>query len=206
MSERDWQQGDLPHMMILAEDGEAQFLAGKPRYKPLYPVDEGGRRAAADVQGAPGRDESRRRWMRNGQIIGLPVGLATPIMYYNRDAFKKAGLDPSQPPKTWWDLQQALGKLYDAGTACPYTTSLSGMGACRKHQRLAQRAGGGDQRQARRTAADQQHAHGQAPGHDDELAQEPLSAHLRPARRRRRRSSPSANARCSPHLPPAFRR
>ncbi|MBS1137264.1 MAG: ugpB, partial [Proteobacteria bacterium] len=36
VSERDWQQGDLPHMMILAEDGEAQFLAGKPRYKPLY--------------------------------------------------------------------------------------------------------------------------------------------------------------------------
>ena len=122
VSERDWQQGDLPHMMILAEDGEAQFLAGKPRYKPLYQLMKETGEPLQTFKERPGV-MSPAPLDASGQIIGLPVGLATPIMYYNRDAFKKAGLDPSQPPKTWWDLQQALGKLYDAGTACPYTTS-----------------------------------------------------------------------------------
>ena len=44
-------------------------------------------------------------------------------MFYNRDAFRKVGLDAEKAPKTWFELQEALGKLVDAGASCPYTSS-----------------------------------------------------------------------------------
>jgi multiple sugar transport system substrate-binding protein len=32
---------------------------------------------------------------------GMPYGLSTPVMYYNADLLKQAGLDPGRPPATW---------------------------------------------------------------------------------------------------------
>jgi multiple sugar transport system substrate-binding protein len=37
----------------------------------------------------------------NGKQTGLPYGMSTPLLYYNADMAKKAGLDPDNPPKTW---------------------------------------------------------------------------------------------------------
>ena len=37
----------------------------------------------------------------NDKIAGLPFALSTPILYYNKTIFEKAGLDPEKPPKTW---------------------------------------------------------------------------------------------------------
>jgi len=36
-----------------------------------------------------------------GKVIGLPFALSTPILYYNQDLFKMAGLDPAKPPADW---------------------------------------------------------------------------------------------------------
>jgi sn-glycerol 3-phosphate transport system substrate-binding protein len=58
-----------------------------------------------------------------GNLIALPVGLSTPILFINKAAFRKAGLDPEKPPKTWAEMQVAADKLFDAGSTCPYTTS-----------------------------------------------------------------------------------
>jgi sn-glycerol 3-phosphate transport system substrate-binding protein len=44
------------------------------------------------------------------------------VFYYNKDAFKKAGLDPNKPPKTWDEVQEAALKVKDAGMACGFTT------------------------------------------------------------------------------------
>ncbi|MDV2888052.1 extracellular solute-binding protein, partial [Alkalihalophilus pseudofirmus] len=32
---------------------------------------------------------------------------STPVMYYNKDAFKKAGLDPEKPPQTFEEIEKA---------------------------------------------------------------------------------------------------
>src|SRR6218665_1505303 len=37
----------------------------------------------------------------DGNILSMPFNSSTPIMYYNKDVFEKAGLDPETPPKTW---------------------------------------------------------------------------------------------------------
>lgn len=58
-----------------------------------------------------------------GRLVALPIAYSTPVMFYNKGMFRKARLDPENPPKTWMELQDTLGKLVDAGVTCPYTTS-----------------------------------------------------------------------------------
>jgi sn-glycerol 3-phosphate transport system substrate-binding protein len=56
-------------------------------------------------------------------MLSFPFNSSTAIFYWNKDAFKKAGLDPNKPPKTWKELVAAAEKLKASGQACAYTTS-----------------------------------------------------------------------------------
>ncbi len=47
----------------------------------------------------------------NGKTWGVPFQRSTVVMYYNKDLFKEAGLDPNKPPQTWADLKAAATKL-----------------------------------------------------------------------------------------------
>lgn len=47
----------------------------------------------------------------NGKVYGVPFQRSTPVMYYNKDAFTAAGLDPEKPPQTWDELISAAQKL-----------------------------------------------------------------------------------------------
>lgn len=53
----------------------------------------------------------------NGHVYSIPWQRSTPIFYYNKDMFRKAGLDPNQPPRTWTELVEDAQKLTvrDAG-------------------------------------------------------------------------------------------
>src|SRR5574341_2660007 len=39
-----------------------------------------------------------------GKIWWVPFQRSTPVLYWNKALFKKAGLDPSSPPPTWAEL------------------------------------------------------------------------------------------------------
>lgn len=58
-----------------------------------------------------------------GRLVALPILYSTPVLFYNKNAFRRAKLDPDQPPKTWFEMQGVLDKLQDAGYTCPYTSS-----------------------------------------------------------------------------------
>ncbi|KXB30381.1 hypothetical protein AT959_13655 [Dechloromonas denitrificans] len=58
-----------------------------------------------------------------GRLVALPLVYSTPVLFYNKNAFRRAKLDPEQPPKTWLEMQGVLDKLQDAGYSCPYTSS-----------------------------------------------------------------------------------
>jgi sn-glycerol 3-phosphate transport system substrate-binding protein len=47
----------------------------------------------------------------NGKVYGVPFQRSTPVMYYNKDAFVEAGLDPEHPPLTWEELVNVAQKL-----------------------------------------------------------------------------------------------
>jgi len=59
----------------------------------------------------------------NGNLLSFPFNASTPILYYNKDMFRDAGLDPQTAPKTWPELGAAAKKLRDRGTVCGFTTS-----------------------------------------------------------------------------------
>nr|WP_237536230.1 ABC transporter substrate-binding protein [Streptomyces sp. SID3343] len=42
-----------------------------------------------------------------GKTYGMPYVFSTPVVFYNADAFRAAGLDPDKPPATWDELKQA---------------------------------------------------------------------------------------------------
>jgi len=46
-----------------------------------------------------------------GKTYGIPFQRSTIVMYYNKDAFRAAGLDPESPPATWEELVSAGKKL-----------------------------------------------------------------------------------------------
>ncbi len=46
-----------------------------------------------------------------GKIWSIPWQRSTPILYYNKDFYREAGLDPNKPPATWDDLEAYAKKL-----------------------------------------------------------------------------------------------
>ncbi|WP_420971900.1 sn-glycerol-3-phosphate ABC transporter substrate-binding protein UgpB [Bradyrhizobium sp. B120] len=59
----------------------------------------------------------------DGNMLSFPFNASTPILYYNKDMFRSAGLDPSEPPKTWPELGIVAKRLRSAGAMCGVTTS-----------------------------------------------------------------------------------
>ena len=58
-----------------------------------------------------------------GDMVSFPFNSSTTVFFWNKDAFKAAGLDPNKPPKTWGEVAAAGAKLKAAGHKCPLTTS-----------------------------------------------------------------------------------
>ena len=54
------------------------------------------------------------------KMLSFPFNSSTPVFFYNKDVFKKAGI--ATPPKTWRDVQEAAVKSIAAGSACGFTT------------------------------------------------------------------------------------
>ena len=49
----------------------------------------------------------------DGKMIGMPFNSSTPLLYYNKDAFAKAGI--ANPPTTWEEVEAIAPKLKEAG-------------------------------------------------------------------------------------------
>jgi sn-glycerol 3-phosphate transport system substrate-binding protein len=111
----------LPHLALLDPDDSMEFFGTRPRFLPLHEVmREGGQKLdAAEFypQVADAVDDA------GGRIQALPIGLSLPVLFTNRGVFRKAGVDPDQPVKTWWELQKVAGQIYDKGSKCPLTTT-----------------------------------------------------------------------------------
>ena len=71
---------------------------------------------SGDAQAAAARAREQR-----ATLLVLPYN-ASLVLYYNRDALRRAGLDPA-PPRTWYEMAPAIGALVDAGQSCGYVTA-----------------------------------------------------------------------------------
>src|SRR4030088_666365 len=58
-----------------------------------------------------------------GNMLSFPFNASTPILYYNKNLFRAAGLDPEVAPKTWAEVGAAAKRLRASGAVCGFTTS-----------------------------------------------------------------------------------
>jgi sn-glycerol 3-phosphate transport system substrate-binding protein len=59
----------------------------------------------------------------SNRLDALPLTPSTAVLYYNRDALRRASLDPARPPRTWRDVQaMTLALQAAAATPCGYTS------------------------------------------------------------------------------------
>ena len=116
-----YRAGNAPDILQVYEVGTATMMAAKGAVKPVAEVmTMGGAKfdsksyisAVAGYYTAP-----------NGQMLSFPLNSSTTVFYYNKDAFKAAGLDPEKAPKTWPEVVLAAAKLKASGHKCPFTTS-----------------------------------------------------------------------------------
>jgi sn-glycerol 3-phosphate transport system substrate-binding protein len=47
----------------------------------------------------------------NGKLYSMPWNVSTPLLYYNKDAFRAVGLDPEKPPQTLDEIRTAAVAL-----------------------------------------------------------------------------------------------
>lgn len=113
--------GNAPHVVQMFEVGTATMMSAGPAIKPVYQLmQETGASFDADayIPAVKGYYSSK-----DGKMMALPFNSSSTIMFYNKDAFQKAGLDPNKPPATWPEMIEATKKLKASGSTCPMTTS-----------------------------------------------------------------------------------
>ncbi len=114
--------GNAPHIVQMFEVGTATMMSAGGAIKPVHQL--------MKETGTPFDPRVYLPAVRgyystsDGQLMSMPFNSSTPIMWYNRDAFRKAGLDPQNPPKTWAELRAAAQKIRAANaTPCAFTTA-----------------------------------------------------------------------------------
>ena len=116
-----YRSGNAPAILQVYEVGTATMMAAK---KAIVPVTEVFKQAGMplDQKAFVPTVASYYSDAKTGELIAMPFNSSTPVLYYNKDAFKKAGLDPNTPPKTWDEVRADAKKLKAAGLSCGFTT------------------------------------------------------------------------------------
>jgi len=114
-----YRQKNPPHIVQVFEVGtQTMMLSGA-----VYPVWELMRDHEVTVDWNDFIKPVVGYYTKDGKLYSMPYNSSTPIFYYNKDAFKKAGLDPEKPPKTWPDVEAYARKIIAAGGAkCGFST------------------------------------------------------------------------------------
>ncbi|MCB2242093.1 sn-glycerol-3-phosphate ABC transporter substrate-binding protein UgpB [Salmonella enterica] len=116
--------GNAPAILQVYEVGTATMMASKA-IKPVYEVFKDAGINFDESQFVP-TVAGYYTDAKSGHLLSQPFNSSTPVLYYNKDAFKKAGLDPEQPPKTWQELADYTAKLRAAGMKCGYASGWQG--------------------------------------------------------------------------------
>jgi len=113
--------GEQPEIVQVFEVGTGTMMAAKGAVYPVYQL-------MADM----GADFDPADYLSTvvgyytdteGNMLSMPFNSSTPIMYYNKNVFEAAGLDPEVAPKTWEELEAFSRQIMESGAAsCGFTT------------------------------------------------------------------------------------
>src|SRR5260221_7475139 len=113
--------GNAPHILQVFEVGTATMMAAKGAIVPVATVMANAKEPfdpKAYLPTVTGYYSDLK-----GNMLSFPFNSSTVMFYINKDEFKKAGLDPNKPPRTWKEVVAAAEKMKAAGQQCTYTTS-----------------------------------------------------------------------------------
>jgi sn-glycerol 3-phosphate transport system substrate-binding protein len=113
--------GNPPHILQVFEVGTATMMSAKGAIVPVAKVMADAKESfnpKAYLPTVTGYYSDSK-----GNMLSYPFNSSTVVFYINKDAFKKAGLDPNKAPQTWKQVLAAAEKLKAAGQPCTYTTS-----------------------------------------------------------------------------------
>ena len=115
-----WPEGELAPLALVPDTRTAELVARGETHR-LWQVlaDAGVKHDARYVPAVASAFADEK-----GRLLALPLTTSTPLLYYNREAFRKAQLDPRHAPRTWYEMPAALAKLFEAGSSCPLTTAF----------------------------------------------------------------------------------
>ncbi|MDH3595364.1 MAG: sn-glycerol-3-phosphate ABC transporter substrate-binding protein UgpB [Rhodospirillales bacterium] len=113
--------GKPPHILQVFEVGTATMMGAKGAIKPVHELmaETGAPFDPDDYLGAV----TGYYTTTDGKMLSMPFNSSTPVLFYNKEAFQKAGLDPNKPPKTWPEVGDYARKLVAAGYACGFSTA-----------------------------------------------------------------------------------
>lgn len=119
-----FRSGNAPAILQVYEVGTATMMASKA-IKPVYEVFQDAGIAFDESQFVP-TVSGYYSDAKTGHLLSQPFNSSTPVLYYNKEAFKKAGLNPDEPPKTWQDMAAYTAKLRESGMKCGYASGWQG--------------------------------------------------------------------------------
>ena len=105
--------GNAPHIMQVFEVGTATMMSATGAVKPVHVLMKEAGEAFDPKTYLP--TITGYYSTTKGEMLSMPFNSSSTVMWYNKDAFKKAGLDPDKPPKTWPEVFDAAKKLKAAG-------------------------------------------------------------------------------------------
>jgi sn-glycerol 3-phosphate transport system substrate-binding protein len=113
--------GEQPAVAQVFDVGTAIMMSSKGAIIPVYQLmnDNGYHFSSKEFLPAIASYYSNSK----GQLMSLPFNSSSPVLYYNKNAFKKAGLNPNKPPKTWQQVAKDGKALLKAGYPCAFTTT-----------------------------------------------------------------------------------
>lgn len=113
--------GSPPAILQVYEVGTATMMSAKGAIKPVFEL--------MREQGEPFDPKAYIPTITGyystskGEMLSMPFNSSTAVFYYNKEAFRKAGLNPDAPPKTWPELFAAARKLKAAGYEAGMTSN-----------------------------------------------------------------------------------
>ena len=108
---------EQPHIVQVFEVGTATMMAAKGA---IYPVEQVMKDANEPFDKSIYLPAVISYYQTSdGELLSMPFNSSTPVLWYNKDAFKKAGV--SSPPKTWSEMKSASEKLVAAGYKCGFS-------------------------------------------------------------------------------------
>jgi sn-glycerol 3-phosphate transport system substrate-binding protein len=114
--------GNPPHIMQMFDAGSGDMMSARGA---IVPVSEVFKRAGLQFNPADFIAPARGYYgLPNGDLLSMPFNVSTTVLFWNKDAFKKAGLDPEKAPATWPELIKAAQQIRKSNAAaCGYTTT-----------------------------------------------------------------------------------